>query len=615
MNKNRKGFTIVELVIVIAVIAILAAVLIPTFASLIAKANVSADTQLVKNLNTALLTEKAGGENNKTMYDALMMVKNAGYDIDTIVSKSGNNIAWDSANDRFVLIDSEKNTFIYPTESGANAQNIGDDAVKYFVIYKELPTKENQKYSIYLSKNANVTAAEVKVGFDAGENENVTTVNYDTDAEQSVIIRTNSTNTALSIKGAKSTVKHYDKVGNVLVTEVAANSYHEFGEVQGNILLANGRVVMETGSKAAAIKVTATADDITNGNAVVSVDNTAASTVAVVVPADVKTALETKGGDNKITANADSVVTDANVIANMEKFAGGLGTAESPFIINDATQFGNLASLNDEKIYITFAKGAVIDSETEIALALTGKELYIDGNGAELKGALNLTSAYVSLNNVKFTFQGQNGKSRVTANKIKADGVSITNSYIAIKARTGLSLSVKNAEIKDNTFDSVASLVYNIIEFGLGEGNNNVSSVDISNNKFVGQCENNCISVYNMSENAVVNIKDNQFGYVANALRISNPNNVSATFNLENNSYTGTSFFDNYKYAGFIILEDYSKTSTQNFTKLTVNIANLTFNGEKITARNTNTEKQSYYVYDDNKGLMTTTNQPVVNFN
>ena len=37
MYRNRKGFTIVELVIVIAVIAILAAVLIPTFSSLTQK--------------------------------------------------------------------------------------------------------------------------------------------------------------------------------------------------------------------------------------------------------------------------------------------------------------------------------------------------------------------------------------------------------------------------------------------------------------------------------------------------------------------------------------------------------------------------------------------------
>ena len=42
-RSNKKGFTIVELVIVIAIIAILAAVLIPTFASLIQKANESND--------------------------------------------------------------------------------------------------------------------------------------------------------------------------------------------------------------------------------------------------------------------------------------------------------------------------------------------------------------------------------------------------------------------------------------------------------------------------------------------------------------------------------------------------------------------------------------------
>jgi prepilin-type N-terminal cleavage/methylation domain-containing protein len=43
--KNNKGFTIVELVIVIAVIAILAAVLIPTFSGVIQKANASAAQQ------------------------------------------------------------------------------------------------------------------------------------------------------------------------------------------------------------------------------------------------------------------------------------------------------------------------------------------------------------------------------------------------------------------------------------------------------------------------------------------------------------------------------------------------------------------------------------------
>ena len=45
MKMNKKGFTIVELVIVIAVIAILAAVMIPTFSGIVDKANDSAASQ------------------------------------------------------------------------------------------------------------------------------------------------------------------------------------------------------------------------------------------------------------------------------------------------------------------------------------------------------------------------------------------------------------------------------------------------------------------------------------------------------------------------------------------------------------------------------------------
>jgi type IV pilus assembly protein PilA len=56
-RNNKKGFTIVELVIVIAVIAILAGVLIPTFSGVVKKAKENAALQEVKNAYTAALAE------------------------------------------------------------------------------------------------------------------------------------------------------------------------------------------------------------------------------------------------------------------------------------------------------------------------------------------------------------------------------------------------------------------------------------------------------------------------------------------------------------------------------------------------------------------------------
>lgn len=63
---NKKGFTIVELVIVIAVIAILAAVLIPNLSKLVDKANESKAMQEAKSAYEDYLLEETTENGKKT---------------------------------------------------------------------------------------------------------------------------------------------------------------------------------------------------------------------------------------------------------------------------------------------------------------------------------------------------------------------------------------------------------------------------------------------------------------------------------------------------------------------------------------------------------------------
>ncbi len=87
LAKIKRGFTLVELVIVIAVIAILAAVLIPTFITVIDSANNSADVQLVANMNTILSTDIDIKE-NATAENLRKLLKDNGLDSKDLVTKN-----------------------------------------------------------------------------------------------------------------------------------------------------------------------------------------------------------------------------------------------------------------------------------------------------------------------------------------------------------------------------------------------------------------------------------------------------------------------------------------------------------------------------------------------
>ncbi len=240
---TRKAFTIVELVIVIAVIAILAAVLIPTFSSLIQKSKVSADQQLIRNLNTAL---KADVKAHNTMTEALKAASDYGYDVSKInASATGNEILWDSKNDIFCYLDGSTVKYI---PDGNKTLDAAD--VDLWIIAKA----PSNKYSTYLYKTELTVIDDLTTGLDVG-NETITAITYKgsssanyagNSAAQSVVIRT--TGGTLTINAPADTVNHYGEGLVLTIDAIAPLSYHEFGYFP-KATIAQGRIVVEDGGE------------------------------------------------------------------------------------------------------------------------------------------------------------------------------------------------------------------------------------------------------------------------------------------------------------------------------------------------------------------------------
>lgn len=128
---NKKGFTITELVIVIAVIAILAAVLIPTFVSLVKKANLSSDIQSVRQMNTVLADEWASNGEPETKQAVLDALDKAGYNAKgeegLVPVSKGHSFYFYMGENIIVLVNNGDNTIVYPEIEVDNVANLIKD--------------------------------------------------------------------------------------------------------------------------------------------------------------------------------------------------------------------------------------------------------------------------------------------------------------------------------------------------------------------------------------------------------------------------------------------------------------------------------------------------------
>lgn len=156
MKKQNRGFTIVELVIVIAVIAVLAAVLIPTFSSLVKKANLSADMQAVREMNSYLKTKEAAGFKPTSVEEAMDLLAEGNFDSEKWVCLTkGFKIYWYQEKNVMVLYSPVENSIVYPEEYAESWTDAKGNKWNYFT-----SKTDRVGNSITLQAyNAHVTAA------------------------------------------------------------------------------------------------------------------------------------------------------------------------------------------------------------------------------------------------------------------------------------------------------------------------------------------------------------------------------------------------------------------------------------------------------------------------
>ena len=193
-NSKRNGFTILELIIVIAVISILASVAIPTFAGVVKKARISARTQVAQNINKILTLEEITDGRPNSMYDAMKVIVGNGFDADEFTYESGLALAWNQEDNRIAVVDEALNE-VY-THDG---ESLPEDKVLIWQVVDELPSESAT--SIYLGDGFAESEISVGVGVDVGDNLDVESIVFsDSDEEiRSILIRANGNKTVTDV--------------------------------------------------------------------------------------------------------------------------------------------------------------------------------------------------------------------------------------------------------------------------------------------------------------------------------------------------------------------------------------------------------------------------------
>lgn len=454
-RKQNKGFTLVELLVVISIVAVLSTVSVVGYMAFRDKANKSNDDSLVSQMNTALQADEVLNGKPKHPTAALEVLAENGILLDKVKpAQKDYSYLWDSASNRVVLVDAEMKVSAPSnfTLDEAHKENyftfIGspEDRAKFQVSGQDV-------FSYYLTDGFTASAFEASTGFDVGNNP-ITTAKYTNTSgtAKSVVLRTNGG--SLTVNAPLDVVKHYDGVDNVVIDAIASESYHETGKVNISLEVNDGHVVVEEGAEIEEVKVPESANSTTS---VEVADNSTVTNIVV--------ESNTASVDVSEKASVDTVVApQTNENVKVPEATGA--TKQEKTVVTDASSLKD-ALVNGKK-YIEFAKDITAgawSSSDSVGMSIT-KDAVIDGKGFKFSTSAS-RGAWIDANNVAATFKnlelevngldsynasrGIQVNNNIKGAKLKLDNVNISKvSHYGINIANGaeVDLLITNSHIK-----------------------------------------------------------------------------------------------------------------------------------------------------------------------
>ena len=346
VKKLRRAFTITELVIVIAVIAILAAVLIPTFTSLIDRANRSVDEQAVTQMNTVLNAEAITDGKPKNVAEVQECLRENGI----------NNFNASSTSCYFYWIEEDNSIIIWEQsetdEKSGKVVYPSNMAEKY----AELTEIPEQKYLLSITAATSENFADILSQTDSVDT--VITLVEDIVLERGIEIKDNSVTVDLGGNTITTTGKDaYDETYGEQIE--GANGFYLWTETVSNqnIVLRNGTIK---------------SSDFGGSPIVVSYSANENTTITVTM-------------ENMTIESKNSGIFNLNESSPV--YAVSSNCTGAKIIMKNCTVTGSLNFTDCEKVEITGGRYTAVNGNGDESLFYTNlNNIFIDGATLNLQG-------------------------------------------------------------------------------------------------------------------------------------------------------------------------------------------------------------------------------------